>query len=183
MTAAHLKTIRELPCCVCGKQSIRGVRGMCTACYQRWLPKNRAQVKPRAKYGKGTVNDSGYRVHCKNGIDVREHIAMAEAALGKPLPSKAVVHHVDCDRLNNKPENLVICPDPAYHMLIHTRMKALDAFGDANARKCCRCGTYDLKTNLAVSASQYFHQACQTAYNIAAQKRRQQRIVAARLKA
>lgn len=44
-------------------------------------------------------------------------------ALGKSLPTKAVVHHMNEDKLDNRPENLVICPDQAYHMLLHKLLR------------------------------------------------------------
>jgi hypothetical protein len=53
---------------------------------------------------------------------VFEHILVAEKALGKHLPPGAVVHHVDEDGLNNKPWNLVICQDNAYHRFLHKRL-------------------------------------------------------------
>lgn len=52
-----------------------------------------------------------------------EHIVVAERALGKPLPNGAVVHHVNLDTHDNRPCNLVICPDEAYHRLLHKRMR------------------------------------------------------------
>ena len=56
---------------------------------------------------------------------VREHIFVAEKILGKPLPPKAVVHHINEDKTDNRPENLVICQDRTYHFLLHRRKKAL----------------------------------------------------------
>jgi hypothetical protein len=74
---------------------------------------------------------------------VREHILIAEKALGKPLPMGAEIHHMDKDGTNNKPGNLVICQDHAYHHLLHVRMRAYEACGKAHYRKCQFCKTYD----------------------------------------
>ena len=54
-----------------------------------------------------------------------EHVAVAERALGKPLPLGAEIHHVNEDKSDNRPENLVICPNAKYHALLHMRMRAI----------------------------------------------------------
>ena len=60
-----------------------------------------------------------------NGKLDYEHRVIAEKALGKPLPPGAIVHHIGAVDDNHGPFKLVICPDQDYHMLIHSRMKAL----------------------------------------------------------
>lgn len=74
---------------------------------------------------------------------VREHVLVVEQALGRSLPAKAVVHHVDGCKTNNAPSNLVICEDQPYHLLLHRRQKALNACGDPNALPCGICRGYD----------------------------------------
>jgi HNH endonuclease len=100
------------------------------------------------------------------GRSVSKHIAVAEKALGKKLPTGVIVHHVDENTLNNLPTNLVICPDEAYHKLLHRRMRAEKACGDANYQKCQYCQTWDdparmksVQKNDRPSVT-YWHQYC-----------------------
>lgn len=74
---------------------------------------------------------------------VREHILVASRALGRPVPAKHPIHHVDDDGTNNTPGNLVLCEDQGYHLLLHRRMRALLACGDPSALRCTYCGGYD----------------------------------------
>jgi hypothetical protein len=120
--------------------------------------------------GVGNVTPNGYLRRMIDGRTKLEHTRVAERALGKPLPHGAVVHHVDGNRLNNDPENLVICPGSEYHHLIHQRMNALDACGHASWRKCRFCQRYDDPANLYVSKTNVHHRECINAYYRAKRK-------------
>jgi len=89
------------------------------------------------------------RAEKSNGM-VREHIIVASKALGKPLPKGAAVHHVDGDKSNNIPSNLVICPDEKYHNLLHARTRAKKECGHASWLKCGICKKYDAPENLYI---------------------------------
>lgn len=82
------------------------------------------------------------------GRVTRQHVAVVERALGKRLPQGADVHHIDGDRKNNAPTNLVVCESRAYHMLLHLRARALAATGNPAARKCRYCRQWDSPKNL-----------------------------------
>ncbi|SDH25414.1 HNH endonuclease [Nitrosomonas sp. Nm132] len=51
-----------------------------------------------------------------------EHVLIAEKAIGRKLRKGEVVHHIDCDKTNNNPSNLMICTT-GYHMQLHARMR------------------------------------------------------------
>jgi hypothetical protein len=65
----------------------------------------------------------------------RAHRVRAEHALGKPLPLGAVVHHADGSTDEHAP--LVICPNDAYHMALHARMRIQAAGGNPWTDKIC----------------------------------------------
>jgi hypothetical protein len=91
---------------------------------------------------------------------IREHILIAEKALGKYLPNKSEVHHYGEKTDNSK---LVICEDKAYHMLLHRRKRAYDACGNANFIKCVYCKQWDDPQNMTiVSGRDYcaYHKSC-----------------------
>jgi len=99
------------------------------------------------------ANSSGY---------VYEHILIAEKALGKSLPPKAVVHHADATKNGGQ---LVICQDTAYHMLLHRRMRAHKACGHASWRKCCFCKEFDDPLNMTITAQNgAYHRKCHSKY-------------------
>jgi hypothetical protein len=86
---------------------------------------------------------------------VYEHVLVAERALGKQLPQQAVVHHRNGDRSDNVPDNLVICEDQAYHLLLHRRLRAYRACGHADWLKCVYCKKWDTPGNLYVRFQKY----------------------------
>lgn len=82
--------------------------------------------------GHPKASNSGY---------VYEHIVVAERALGHLLPPLAEVHHVNEVRDDNRPRNLVICQDKAYHKLLHARARRLRELGSVLLRRCPDCDT------------------------------------------
>lgn len=92
----------------------------------------------------GHVAPKPETVDYRRGHKLKLHRVKAEAALGRPLPPTAVVHHTDCTKSDHSP--LVICQDHAYHMLLHVRTRIVRAGGDPNTQAlCCRCGLQPLE--------------------------------------
>lgn len=110
----------------------------------------------------GHVRKNGYKYFAK--FKKLEHVMIAENALGKSLPKRAVVHHVDENPLNNSPTNLVVCQDQRYHILLHVRMRAIAACGNPDWRPCSRCTKYDDIANMKPRGRQYHHAICEKEY-------------------
>ena len=109
----------------------------------------------------GMTKHRGYWIHCSGPHKGKPaHVVVAEQALGRPLPPRAVVHHVDTNGDNNAPSNLVICESRAYHALLHKRMRALAACGDASALRCHRCKGYDRQDEMMLYVGQPAHRSC-----------------------
>ena len=74
---------------------------------------------------------------------LKVHRLIVEDILGKPLPKKAEVHHVDYNRANNSNNNLVVCPNRIYHCLLHSRQEVQNAGYNPNTHhKCTDCNDY-----------------------------------------
>ena len=76
-------------------------------------------------------------IHPVTGKRILEHVLIAEAALGRPLPKAAEVHHVNRIRNDNRNANLVICPDHKYHALLHYRTRIIELGGDPDKHTVC----------------------------------------------
>ena len=151
-------------CSVAGCKRDHRAAGFCEMHYRRQLRHGSIDATRRER-GTGTINSHGYIVAgvAKQGA----HRAVAERAIGGPLPPSAEVHHINGDRTDNSPSNLVICPSRAYHKLLHTRERALDECGHAGWRKCPLCGAYDDPARMSHNASSryFYHPLCRTSDN------------------
>lgn len=119
-----------------------------------------------------TPEGNGYFKTRVAGRQIREHVAVAEAALGKKLPPGALVHHADGNKSNNSPSNLVICPNDAYHLLLHQRIRAKAACGNPNWIRCWVCKTYSPPSEIVVNGKNTHHRDCINTWQNAARVRR-----------
>lgn len=130
--------------------------------YQRWLNHGDPTFHyHQRRFLKGGIAGNGYWVfRRRRQKDIRRCVLMAEMALGKPLPKGALVHHVDENKRNDVPGNLVICQNRGYHQYLHQRTRSYRACGNANWRKCVYCKTYDDPCNLRIYGNIPQHPSC-----------------------
>jgi hypothetical protein len=121
-----------------------------------------------------------YRQLMRAGKVVREHVIIAETALGKPLPAGAVVHHVDGNPHNNTRSNLVICQNQAYHLMLHRRARIVRAGGNPYADGVCsRCRQVKPRSDFYLRKDgrlDAYCGACMRIVNAATQQRIRERI-------
>ena len=78
----------------------------------RMTPEVRAKLREsRLGSGEGKTYTKVYGRH--------EHRIVAERMLGRPLLPGEVVHHIDRDKRNNDPSNLMVFPSQAAHAKWH----------------------------------------------------------------
>jgi hypothetical protein len=80
------------------------------------------------------IDANGYQRHDN---DKYVHRSVVETALGRELRGSELVHHVDYDKANNSPSNLVVCPDASYHQLLHARQRILELGGTPETHAYC----------------------------------------------
>jgi len=113
-----------------------------------------------------------------NNDYIHEHILVAERALGRLLPTGAVIHHYASRSDNTR---IVICGSQSYHFLLHRRAEAKQIAGDVNYWKCDQCHEYsdprDPSHEMSVikranGTNIAYHRECKAAYM---RRRNQQR--------
>lgn len=152
---------KHIGCLVPNCMNLHRSLGYCDKHYQLYRKYGDTQTRIRP-VGSKKPTSNGY-IQILNKL---EHIIVAERALGKPLPKRAQVHHVNRIKTDNRPENLVVCPDDAYHRIIEMRTLAYETTGHANWRRCVICKQYDDPSNMFLdkSTGTALHRECRRIY-------------------
>ena len=102
------------------------------------------------------------------GDNILIHRYVAEKALGRKLKSTEQVHHVNENKADARRVNLVICPDDAYHQLLHARLDALkDGYSPDTHQYCSDCKTYHEYSLFPKSKNRWsgYHNVCKDKNN------------------
>ena len=89
---------------------------------ERMIPSTRAKLR-NAKLG------SGNGVSYEKFYGKHLHRLVAESVIGRPLTAEEVVHHIDGDKRNNNPENLMVFASQAEHAAWHAAWHAAHGGG------------------------------------------------------
>jgi hypothetical protein len=121
--------------------------------------------KKKRPDGTGNIRPDGYLEVQENYKRIFVHVKITEEATGIKIIKPILVHHANKNRSDNHKGNLVICPDAAYHRLLHNRLNAVINGFPAHFRKCPYCFNYDDPGNMDKAGKSYRHKKCIKLYD------------------
>ena len=137
----------QLTCDLCGKTFHKNKRNVhdhnfcCREHFHRWnsarmteynrtenqMNKPGGVLESRLRRG-AKQRGSGEGMTYQKFLGRHLHRQVAERMLGRPLREGEVVHHIDGNKLNNAPENLMVLSSQAEHARLHFSRKAGDEY-------------------------------------------------------
>lgn len=132
-SASMAKWLREHQHPMVGKRHTKKAKLAIAAAQQKRYADNPRAFASRGRHGNwngGIKLCRGYIMqlcpghHRANGDGyVRQHILIAEQTLGRNIRRGEVVHHVNGDKSDNRPENLCVLPSQADHVRLHAAQR------------------------------------------------------------
>lgn len=126
----HNKYHQETSCSNCGAEMLadannykNSINSFCSAeCRSNYIKSNNKGNKVFKKRPGGDhhvlVKDWEHPRADRHGY-VYEHLLVAEKKIGRKILKGEIVHHVNCVKEDNRPENLFVCKSSQEHFLIH----------------------------------------------------------------
>ncbi|MDE7243549.1 MAG: HNH endonuclease [Oscillospiraceae bacterium] len=121
----------EFQCTNCGKtvekpisQSKWETHFCSMACYSEWKAKSEnggwtIESREKASASRKKIVRSAGKDAYKRHLGKRIHREVAEKMIGRPLQPGEVVHHINGDKHDNRPENLMIFASQQEHVAYH----------------------------------------------------------------
>ena len=94
---------------------------------------------------------------------VFEHIVIMEKLLGRLIGTDEHTHHINGNRGDNAPGNLMLFGSQSAHHAYEARLKAFKECGHYDWRKCPYCHKYDSLANLSGNTRFIYHNSCANA--------------------
>jgi hypothetical protein len=118
-------------CLVCGKSFLpRGDQRFCS----RGCSNHAKRGENHPRYRGGVLRKDGYKLLSINGRRILEHRHIMEELIGRRLESKEIVHHLNENRADNRPENLELLPSQTDHVAKHYK-----GFRSETHKQCRKC--------------------------------------------
>lgn len=155
---------------VCKKSGDGYRRGEPKKFIQGHSSRNRKRERSNRWTGGRALNHNGYVMimapehpRANKAGYVFEHILVLEKALGRPILPTEHPHHINSDKTDNSPGNLMVFQTNGMHRSFHERLKAYEECGHWDWRKCVFCHQFDAPSNLITRGKGCCHRSCENA--------------------